>query len=75
MAAEAARIEAALPRGARRVALDERGTARHHRGSWPSALHAWQRDGRDVALVIGGPDGLDPAPEGRRRRDACACPT
>ena len=24
-------------------------------------LLAWQRDGRDAALLIGGPDGLDPA--------------
>ena len=24
-------------------------------------LQAWQHDGRDVALLIGGPDGLDPA--------------
>ena len=24
-------------------------------------LHVWQREGGDVAIVIGGPDGLDPA--------------
>jgi 23S rRNA (pseudouridine1915-N3)-methyltransferase len=59
-AAERARIEAAIPKGARVVALDERGSplttvalAQH--------LREWQMGGDDVALVIGGPDGLDPA--------------
>ena len=59
LTAERVRIEAAIPKGARVVALDERGTAlttmalaRH--------LHEWQMGGDDVALVIGGPDGLDP---------------
>ncbi|CAG9239656.1 Ribosomal RNA large subunit methyltransferase H [Burkholderia gladioli] len=59
MAAERVRIEAALPKGARLVALDERGR------DWTSmqlaqALPGWQQDGRDVAFVIGGADGLDP---------------
>jgi 23S rRNA (pseudouridine1915-N3)-methyltransferase len=60
LAAERERIEAAIPRGARVVALDERGTA-----STTVALAAkvkgWQLESADVALVIGGPDGLDPA--------------
>ena len=60
MAAEARRIEAALPRGARRVALDERGQ-RVTTTQLAERLLAWQRDGRDAALLIGGPDGLDPA--------------
>ena len=60
MAAEAQRIEAALPRGARRVALDERGE-RVTTAQLAERLLAWQRDGRDAALLIGGPDGLDPA--------------
>ena len=60
MAAEARRIEAALPRGARRVALDERGQ-RVTTAQLAERLVAWQRDGRDAALLIGGPDGLDPA--------------
>ena len=60
MAAEARRIEAALPRGARRVALDERGQ-RVTTAQLAERLLAWQRDGRDAALLIGGPDGLDPA--------------
>ena len=59
-AAEARRIEAALPRGARRVALDERGE-RVTTAQLAERLLAWQRDGRDAALLIGGPDGLDPA--------------
>ncbi|MCE9660732.1 MAG: 23S rRNA (pseudouridine(1915)-N(3))-methyltransferase RlmH [Burkholderiales bacterium] len=60
MAAEARRIEAVLPRGARRVALDERGQ-RVTTAQLAERLLAWQRDGRDAALLIGGPDGLDPA--------------
>jgi len=60
MAAEARRIEAALPRGVRRVALDERGQ-RVTTAQLAERLLAWQRDGRDAALLIGGPDGLDPA--------------
>lgn len=57
MAAEAARIDAALPRGVRRVVLDERG-ARLTTRALATRLQAWRDDGRDVALVIGGPDGL-----------------
>ena len=58
MAAEGARIEAALPRGVRRVALDEHGT-RLTTVQLAARLKAWLNDGRDVALLIGGPDGLD----------------
>ena len=60
MAAEAQRFEAACPRGARRVALDERGT-RLSTAQLADRLRAWRGDGRDVALLVGGPDGLDPA--------------
>ncbi len=59
MTAEAARIEATLPRGAHRVVLDERGAARST-AQLAERIQAWRRDGRDVAFVIGGPDGLDP---------------
>jgi 23S rRNA (pseudouridine1915-N3)-methyltransferase len=58
MAAEALRLEAAVPRGARRVVLDERGT-RLTSTQLAQRLTAWQHDGRDAALLIGGPDGLD----------------
>jgi 23S rRNA (pseudouridine1915-N3)-methyltransferase len=60
MAAERARIEAAIPKGSRIVALDERGTALTTTGL-ATRLKAWQLESDDVALVIGGPDGLDPA--------------
>lgn len=60
MAAEALRLEAALPKGARRVVLDERGTPAST-AQLAQRLLAWQRDGRDVALLVGGPDGLDPS--------------
>jgi 23S rRNA (pseudouridine1915-N3)-methyltransferase len=58
--AEAARIDAAIPKGARRVVLDERGE-RRTTAQLAERLRFWQRDGCDIALVIGGPDGLDPA--------------
>jgi len=60
MAAEATRIDAALPRGARRIALDERGE-RVTSLELAARIIAWQNDGRDAALIAGGPDGLDPA--------------
>jgi 23S rRNA (pseudouridine1915-N3)-methyltransferase len=47
-----------VPRGARRVVLDERGT-RLTTTQLAQRLTAWQHDGRDAALLIGGPDGLD----------------
>lgn len=58
MAAEAARITTALPKGARRVVLDEHG-ARTTTAALAERLRAWRAGGTDVALVIGGPDGLD----------------
>ncbi len=58
MAAEAQRIEASLPRGVRRVVLDERGDRLSTR-QLAARLEAWASDGRDVALIVGGPDGLD----------------
>ena len=58
-AAERARIEAAIPKGARTVALDERGEALGTQ-ALAQRLTLWQEQG-DVALLIGGPDGLDPA--------------
>lgn len=58
-AAERARIEAAIPRGCRVVVLDERGSNLTTM-ALASRLKDWQLGGGDVALVIGGPDGLDP---------------
>ncbi len=58
MAIERERIEAALPKGGRRIVLDEHGAdlttvqlSRH--------LLKWQQDGQDVTFIIGGADGLD----------------
>ena len=59
MAQERIRIEAALPKGARVVALDERGRDLTS-VQLSRELTVWQQDGRDVVFVIGGADGLDP---------------
>ncbi|MBN8442502.1 MAG: 23S rRNA (pseudouridine(1915)-N(3))-methyltransferase RlmH [Thauera sp.] len=59
MAAEAARIEAALPPRCRRVILDERG-GDLSTVALARRLEAWQGEGQDVALIVGGPDGLSP---------------
>ena len=58
-AAERERIEAAIPRGCRIVALDERGTPLTT-VALADKLQHWQLEADDVALVIGGPDGLCP---------------
>ena len=58
MAAEAERLIAATPRGARRVVLDERGE-RQTSVQLAERLTRWANDGRDVVLYMGGPDGLD----------------
>jgi 23S rRNA (pseudouridine1915-N3)-methyltransferase len=60
MAAERKRIEEAIPKGTRIVALDERGTPLSTM-ALAAKLKDWQLGGDDVALVIGGPDGLEPA--------------
>jgi len=59
LAAERTRIESAIARGCRIVALDERGTAVTTM-ALAERLKGWQLSGDDVAIVIGGPDGLDP---------------
>ncbi len=60
MAAERKRIEEAIPKGTRIVALDERGSTLNTM-ALAAKLKDWQLGGDDVALVIGGPDGLEPA--------------
>ena len=57
---EARRLLAAVPGGARVVALDERGTP------WTTTelarrIEDWMQGGRTLALLIGGADGLAPA--------------
>ena len=53
MAAEAQRLEAALPKSVRRVILDERGD-RVTTVQLAQRLERWKGDGRDVAIFIGG---------------------
>ncbi|MDN5836334.1 MAG: 23S rRNA (pseudouridine(1915)-N(3))-methyltransferase RlmH [Nitrosospira sp.] len=58
LAAERARILAALPPRCRVVALDERGR------QWTTArladsITGWMRNGGDTAFIVGGADGLD----------------
>jgi 23S rRNA (pseudouridine1915-N3)-methyltransferase len=57
-AAEAVRIRAAAPAGARFVALDERG-ADWSTETLASTLGRWRDEGAHPVFVIGGPDGLD----------------
>lgn len=58
MAWERERIEAAVPKGSRIVALDERGKDVSTL-QLSQLLAQWQQDGGDVTFVIGGADGLD----------------
>lgn len=58
MAAEAARLTAALPPRCRRVVLDERGADLDTK-ALAGRLEKWEAGGDDVAFLIGGPDGLD----------------
>jgi len=60
LAAERGRIEASIPKGARVVALDERGTALTTL-ALSARLQQWQLESPELAMVIGGPDGLEPA--------------
>ncbi|MFA7280247.1 MAG: 23S rRNA (pseudouridine(1915)-N(3))-methyltransferase RlmH [Sterolibacterium sp.] len=58
LAAEAARLDSALPTRCRRVVLDEKGSDITTQGL-AQRLEKWLGGGEDVALLIGGPDGLD----------------
>ena len=61
MAAEAALLDKAIAKGAVRVMLDERGKLLSS-PELADQLAKWRDTGRgDVAFVIGGADGLDPA--------------
>jgi 23S rRNA (pseudouridine1915-N3)-methyltransferase len=55
--AEAKRISQAIPKGALKVVLDERGRMCTTR-ELAQRMADWQMEGRDVAFVIGGADGL-----------------
>jgi 23S rRNA (pseudouridine1915-N3)-methyltransferase len=56
-AEEAKRIQAAIPKGALVVALDEHG-AQPTTLKLAKKLEDWLAGGQDVALIVGGPDGL-----------------
>lgn len=57
---EGEKMAAAIPKGARVVALEVKGRA------WTTEqlakrLEAWMGEGRDVALLVGGPEGVEPS--------------
>ena len=58
-AAEATELRRLLPAGAVTVALDERGKVLSS-PDFAHRLRDWGDQGRDVAFVIGGADGIDP---------------
>jgi 23S rRNA (pseudouridine1915-N3)-methyltransferase len=60
MAAEAVRIREAIPGGSTIVALDEHGDDLTSR-LLAARLERWRDRGAPLAILIGGPDGLDPA--------------
>ena len=64
MTIERERIEAALPKSVRIIALDERGRDLSS-VALSQQLELWQQDGRDTAFIIGGADGLDPVLKAR----------
>ena len=66
MSAEAARIEAALPKDCLRIVLDEHGKSFTSQ-ALALEMQKWLGAGCDVALLIGGADGL--APEIKARAD------
>jgi len=55
---EAKRILAAVPKGAKLIVLDENGQE-PSTVQFSQKLDDWLASGQDVALVVGGPDGLD----------------
>lgn len=57
MEAEAQRILAALPQNCLCIALDERGIQPTTK-QLSAQMQDWMREGRDVAFIIGGADGL-----------------
>ncbi|MCX5592700.1 23S rRNA (pseudouridine(1915)-N(3))-methyltransferase RlmH [Alcaligenes endophyticus] len=59
MLAEAKRISAAIPAQAHCIALDERGVDLTT-VKLSQRLQNWRDQFKDVAILIGGPDGLDP---------------
>ena len=67
LALEAARIDAAIPRHAERIVLDERGTVLTTTvlAGW---LRQWMEEGVSPCFIIGSADGLAPAVKQSARR-------
>ena len=57
-AKEAIKIREALPNSVHIIALDERGKDLSTQ-DLANQLSSWRQDGKDIALLIGGADGLD----------------
>ena len=57
--AEGEKMLRAIPEGAQVIAFDERGESLSTL-DWAKVAQGWMREGRDVALLVGGPDGLAP---------------
>lgn len=57
-AKEAVKIAAAIPKGARVIALDERGKDQTTQ-QLATQLANWRQEGIDITFLIGGADGLD----------------
>jgi 23S rRNA (pseudouridine1915-N3)-methyltransferase len=57
-AKEALKIAAAIPKGSRIIALDERGKDQTTQ-QLATQLTSWRQEGFDIAFLIGGADGLD----------------
>lgn len=60
IADEGALMLAAVPKGAQVIALDGRGKA-FSSEQLSEQLARWRMDGRDLAFLVGGPEGLAPA--------------
>jgi 23S rRNA (pseudouridine1915-N3)-methyltransferase len=59
MQQEGKKILEKIPAGARRIVLDERGRM-HDTPALAQRLKVWLQGGTDVALLVGGADGLSP---------------
>lgn len=55
---ESRRIEESIPKGARLIVLDEHGQQVTTKGL-ADKMEDWLGSGQDIALIVGGPDGLD----------------
>jgi 23S rRNA (pseudouridine1915-N3)-methyltransferase len=59
LAKEAQRLLAAVPRGAQMIALERQGQEWSTR-DLANQLQSWMQSGHDMALLVGGPEGLAP---------------